>query len=115
MRAFGVQSKDGLPPVRDQDWASPSMREFDGLQDRVQTTYAVLKPGNQLGGFSDRDVHLSQLPPILQVHQPTTENHSAVWQQATPQIGEVNRVEGLTRSQSQSAAVLLRERPGRKS
>jgi hypothetical protein len=88
----------GPPLVRDQDWPSPSVRELDILQDRMQSAYTTFKPGDQLSRLPNRDVNVKQFAPILQVHKPTSENDSAVGQEATPEIGEVNRVEGLPRS-----------------
>src|SRR5467141_824453 len=100
MRTPGMEFEYGPPLVRDQDWPSPSVREFDIPQHRVQSAYATLKPGDQLSRLPNRDVNVKQFAPILQVHKPTSENDFFVNEAATTEIGEVNRIEGLSRSQT---------------
>src|SRR5882672_1620392 len=112
MRTPGMEFEYGPPLVRDQDWPSPSVRELDIMQDRMQPAYATLQPGDQLSRLPNRDVNFSQFAPIFHVHKPTPENDSTVGQVAAPQIGEVNRIEGLPRSQPQSLAVRICERLG---
>ena len=58
MRTPGMEFENGPPLVRDQDWPSPSVRELDVLQDRMQSAYATFKPGDQLSCLSNRDVNV---------------------------------------------------------
>ena len=82
-----VTCENGTPLLPDKDGTAPAVRELDGMQDRVQSTYAPFDFGDQLSRLSGGDIQFSQFPPVVGMNEPGAEKDSLAGQATSHKYG----------------------------
>src|SRR5579883_1626797 len=72
----GMILKHRPPVVGDEDGTAPPMCKADGLQHRIEPSYAQFYARDQFRCLARINVDPLQVPPIVHINQTTTENHS---------------------------------------
>src|SRR5216683_2848132 len=93
VRAFGMMREDRLPFVGDQNWAAPPVSDFYLFQHGMEAVHSALEIFHETGSFAGVYVEVQQFAPVADVDQAAAEDDSVVLPQASPKIGQVDRVE----------------------